>query len=32
MPRAEVDGDGDVDIVAKEWTSGSLYYLENKLK
>ena len=29
---ADVDGDGDIDIVSKEWTSGSVYYLENKLK
>ena len=28
----DVDADGDTDIVCKEWTSGSLYYLENKLK
>ena len=27
----DVDGDGDMDIVSKEWTSGSIYYLENKL-
>ena len=29
---ADVDGDGDIDIVSKEWTSGSVYYLENNLK
>jgi len=28
----DVDGDGDLDIVCKEWTSGSVYYLENRLK
>lgn len=28
---ADVDGDGDLDIVSKEWKSGSVYYLENKL-
>ena len=28
----DVDGDGDMDIVSKEWTSGSVYYLENELK
>lgn len=28
----DVDGDGDLDIVSKEWTSGSVYYLENKLR
>lgn len=27
----DVDGDGDLDIVSKEWTSGSVYYLENNL-
>jgi hypothetical protein len=27
----DVDGDGDLDIVSKEWTSGAVYYLENKL-
>lgn len=27
----DVDGDGDLDIVSKEWTSGSVYYLENRL-
>ncbi|HBH85311.1 MAG: hypothetical protein A2X05_16760 [Bacteroidetes bacterium GWE2_41_25] len=27
----DVDGDGDIDILSKEWTSGSVYYLENKL-
>ena len=27
----DVDADGDLDIVSKEWTSGSLYYLENLL-
>ena len=27
----DVDGDGDLDIVCKEWTSGSVYYLENLL-
>jgi len=26
----DVDGDGDMDILSKEWTSGSVYYLENK--
>ena len=28
----DVDGDGDMDIISKEWTSGSLYYLENLLR
>lgn len=28
----DVDGDGDQDIVSKEWSEGSLYYLENSLK
>lgn len=27
----DVDGDGALDIVSKEWTGGSLYYLENRL-
>jgi len=27
----DVDGDGDLDIVCKEWTNGSVYYLENLL-
>jgi hypothetical protein len=28
----DVDRDGDMDIISKEWTSGSLYYLENLLR
>jgi hypothetical protein len=28
----DVDGDGDSDIISKEWTEGSLYYLENTIK
>jgi len=27
----DVDDDGDLDIISKEWTEGSLYYLENRL-
>ena len=27
----DVDNDGDLDIISKEWTEGSLYYLENQL-